>query len=173
MTMITKEQLQELAEAGNTKADAARALGVKRGSLTYYSNKYEIIFSRRIGTGAYFLNSITQQHEKYLEVIRLSKLDYSIHRIARLTELSTRMVQRYRKEAGLVPPKHESPTPEELKGMEALLDEGAPYSEVGRTFGYSRSAVSRHFPGRGFTANQAGEMANAVRKANKAGFQIN
>lgn len=47
---------------------------------------------------------------------------------------------------------------DELNTARRLLDEGCSYTEVARTLGRSHSTISRHFPARGASPEQAAEL---------------
>jgi predicted transcriptional regulator len=165
--LLDRETLTELAEAGYTKSQAAQELHVSRWSLTLYADKYGIIFSQRSGLGAKLRDEKSPYHQRYAEVIRLSKLDYSRQRISRITGVSIRMVERYRAMENLSKPAKPAPTEEQIAEMKHWLDEGASYAETGRTVGYGSTAVQKRFPGRGMSKQESGQMANAVRRANQ------
>jgi transposase-like protein/transcriptional regulator with XRE-family HTH domain len=162
-----KARIAELAEAGYSKRQAERELGVGHGSLTLHAEKSGIIFSQAFGPGSRLKNAHSPWYENYAEVIRLSKLNYSRQRIARITGVSIRTVERYRAMENLSKPAKPSPTEEQLAEMKRWLDDGASYAETGRTVGYSGTAVQRYFPGHGMSAQERGQMANAIRRANQ------
>lgn len=54
-------------------------------------------------------------------------------------------------------------SPEKLKRIEEMLDDGAPVAEIIRTLNLGKDTVSRHFPGRGFTQEQITERATMGR----------
>jgi len=53
-------------------------------------------------------------------------------------------------------------TDEMKEGMEAMLDDGASYAEVGRSYGVSWNSVRRYFPGRGWSPQEKGEYAQML-----------
>lgn len=52
----------------------------------------------------------------------------------------------------------------EIRFAEQLLDDGASFREVARTLDRNPSVICRHFPGRGWTAQQKSEGASIQRK---------
>ncbi len=50
---------------------------------------------------------------------------------------------------------------------ERLLKDGASYTEVGKTIGYSRSHLPERFPGYGWTKQQGGAYGGMIRHMNE------
>lgn len=96
----------------------------------------------------------------YLELLAAGiTVSEAAHRLG----ISDRTVQRLRAELGLQgnPPAPRI-TAEELRQMEALLDDGWSYREIERHTGHDQQTVARHFPGRGWTPHQAGTYARML-----------
>jgi transposase-like protein len=98
---------------------------------------------------------------------RMHKDGWSAPRIAAELGCSAETVRRWRKREGLQPPRPANAwapiTPERKEAARRLLDDGAPYEEVSRTLGMTTVTLKRHFPGRQWTRQQAGELASWIR----------
>lgn len=95
--------------------------------------------------------------------------------IARRLGVTVRTVQRARMRTGTNQPPHPNAgrrySPEFLSMAERHLDEGWSLAEIGRTYGVCAKHLSRHFPGRGWTIEQAAQQAVA-RKREIALFRV-
>lgn len=102
-------------------------------------------------------------------VAELTRDGKSITEIAVVLNVTARTVQRDRASLGISRPVDRPPlTKDELDTICALLDDGAPAKEAARTVGCSDRTVRKHFPGRGWTAQQTAEFVAAVRQARRA-----
>lgn len=96
-------------------------------------------------------------------VVALSLQGLSVAEIARLTGFHRRTIERARARAGIAGPTPTSMGSEEIARAEQMLADGASYREVARTIGVCWTTVRRHFPGRGWTPQQAAEYRTALR----------
>lgn len=96
-------------------------------------------------------------------VVALSLQGLSVAEVARLTGFHRRTIERARARAGIAGPTPASMGPEEIERAEQMLADGASYREVARTIGVCWTTVRRHFPGRGWTPQQAAEYRTALR----------
>lgn len=56
---------------------------------------------------------------------------------------------------------------EKLAAIELMLQDGASFADIIRTLSVSSGTLHRHFPGRGWSAIQAGQLAAMVRQLNR------
>lgn len=59
-------------------------------------------------------------------------------------------------------------TPEKRKAAEAFLDDGAPFSEIAETLHVDRRALSKAFPGRGWSKSEGGLFSAETRATARA-----
>ena len=87
--------------------------------------------------------------------------------IAERLGITRRTVQRARVRGGVSQPCPPNVgkryTTEFMATIDRLLSEGWSYKEIARTYGASEGVIAKHFPGRGWTKDQASELA-AVRR---------
>lgn len=102
-------------------------------------------------------------------VVALTKQGWSAQAIAEELGCGPSTVRRARQRAGVARPAPRFLTPDEIATVEALLADGASLAEAARSIGrqHSTSLVHR-FPGRGWTAQESGQFAMAIRYAGKA-----
>lgn len=96
--------------------------------------------------------------ERRAEIVRLTKAGHSAAEIAKRLGVTTRTVHRQRRTGGCAKPMPNWMTDDEIRRAEALLDDGASYSEVARTLGRTAQSIGERFPGRGYSKAQANEM---------------
>lgn len=77
--------------------------------------------------------------------------------------VSDRTIVRWKRRVGIPNGRGIELTPEVLDRMDELLRGGCSYKEVARTLHCSPDTVRVHFPGRGWTSAQSGELARKVR----------
>lgn len=80
-----------------------------------------------------------------------------IEQLAKQYGVTIRAIQRDKERLGLTRKLAHQWTEEQLRLAEMLLDDGCPYTEVGRTLGVSEFVVKHKFPGRG---NRAPVLGN-------------
>ena len=94
------------------------------------------------------------------ELERLHGQGLSATQIAEQVGCTTRTVFRWRSLSGVA--RERAPivaSPETLQRARELFDDGASQQEVHRTTGIGQHTLSRHFPGRGWSASEAGRHA--------------
>lgn len=101
-------------------------------------------------------------------IAELTRQHLSAREISELLSIAPRTVTRARGRAGVAQQCIPSYvwTDESLATAGRLLDDGASFTEVGRTLGCSPEAVSKHFPGRGWTHQQSGSLGIFVARTN-------
>lgn len=108
-------------------------------------------------------------------IAELTRKGQSASQIARRLGIAERTVQRARIRTGTSRTPHRNSgrrySPEFLAVAEKRLDEGWPIREIARTYGVNEKHLSRHFPGRGWTIEQAAQQA-VVRKAEMRLFAV-
>lgn len=86
----------------------------------------------------------------------------SLSEISAILGISARQVSRYR--TRLYGPRPVEPYPAEMRQkVKNLLEDGASYNEVARTFHLADDTVRRWFPGYGWTQEQAAEFRAMIR----------
>src|SRR5690606_9276142 len=92
------------------------------------------------------------------EIARLTRAGVSAPQIATRLGCTTRTVTRVRAELGLtqsMPANACRPiSAARLARAQELLDDGASFTEVGRTLGVSFGTLRKHFPGRQWSADE-------------------
>lgn len=104
------------------------------------------------------------EHEACVrEAAIMTRCGRSAREIAMTLGVAPRTVYRWRSLAGVAKLPSRRITPEEWDIAERLLDEGASYSEAGRTIGVWGCTVGKHFPGRGWSEEESIAFATMVR----------
>ena len=62
-------------------------------------------------------------------------------------------------------------SPDRLRFIETLLDEGWSFEEIHRTHGHRPETIRKYFPGRAWTITQRNEHTNNLRKLARIGWQ--
>jgi hypothetical protein len=113
--------------------------------------------------------TIARTVERLTAIARHEDAGMSLTESAALLGITARSVSRLRaRRRGYKIPLKPVPTPEQLRIFESLLDEGWPYAEIGRTYGFCEQTIARYFPGRGWDRTQigkhgaAGKLMNAI-----------
>lgn len=104
------------------------------------------------------------------ELLALHHAGKTANEIAQALGVTTRTVERYRARLGVSVPSPRSAwrvSPEWKARVEALLEDGTSLAEAARTVGCNDVTMRRHFPGRGWTKEQAGEFGNTALRANR------
>lgn len=99
-------------------------------------------------------------------ILQLTREGMTCAEVAAIVGCNERTVTRWRVRSGHVSPKPfmgRRYTPEELATYETCLDEGWSFREITRTYGVDKDTLARHFPGRGWTRTQTGELVGAMR----------
>lgn len=103
-------------------------------------------------------------------IVSLTRQGKSASCIAQALGVTTRAVTRERARErarrGIPGPANSPLTDDEKRVAAALLDDGAPVSEVARTLGRNPTTIHRHFPGRAWTPLEAAQFA-AWRRHNR------
>ncbi|WNM68446.1 helix-turn-helix DNA binding domain protein [Mycobacterium phage Starcevich] len=105
--------------------------------------------------------------EQVQTILLMTREGWSAKHIGEVVGCSARTVVRVRAagDARLASPNQFVPLSQEQKDFaQYLLDDGAPYNEVARTLGVSRTTVEKYFPGYGWSKKQAAEFRALVRK---------
>lgn len=110
-------------------------------------------------------------NDTFEAVVRMTKHGYSAAAIAAHLGTTKRSVQRWRHKAGLSQPTNNNGpvTQERLAEAKRLLDDGASRAEVQRTLHISQRTMREHFPGCGWSNDDALEFARAVQHAYRIG----
>lgn len=102
-------------------------------------------------------------------VARLTKEGWTAKAIAEHLGCGVRAVTRSRVRSGVARPSPRFLTPEEIDTVERLLADGASLREAARTIGRESGAtLHRRFAGRGWTHQECGQFAMAIRYAGKS-----
>lgn len=111
-------------------------------------------------------STIPRTEDRIETVARYTARGWSASNIAKVMGVTERTVTRIRAKAGVTQPGCARPrwTPERRAFFESLLDDGWSFQEIARTHGADASALSRHFPGRGWTPAQNVEIREAKRR---------
>lgn len=100
-------------------------------------------------------------HERIEALIRSG---LTVAGVAEAAGVSRRTVIRARRRLGIqVRPPRAPLTAEELNLAKRLLEDGASYTEVGRTIGCRDMTVSKHLPGYAWTKSMAGRHSMVIR----------
>ncbi|ABD58272.1 DNA binding protein [Mycobacterium phage Phatniss] len=105
--------------------------------------------------------------EQVQTILLMTREGCSAKHIGEVVGCSARTVVRVRAagDARLASPEQFVPLSQEQKDFaQYLLDDGAPYREVARTLGVSRTTVEKYFPGYGWSKKQAAEFRALVKK---------
>jgi DNA-binding CsgD family transcriptional regulator len=103
--------------------------------------------------------------ERDQRILQLSREGLSVKQISQLVGITGRSVQRTRARFRNAPAVIATPlTAAQLSFAHALLENGAPYSEVARTLGCNYTTVRRHFPGYDWTLRQCALHGVLVRR---------
>lgn len=99
------------------------------------------------------------------QVAELTRQGCSTSVVAERLGMTERMVQRDRRALGL---SQHRPNPhyteQEIATIESMLDDGCSYAEVARAVGRDMCWISKRWPGRGWTPQQAAEYLACLRK---------
>ncbi|AER47618.1 DNA binding protein [Mycobacterium phage DS6A] len=153
-----------------TAAEVAEAEALLRGGLTY--NEVAARLGRHQRTLAARLPGYRYSHRASDEQIaarrqRVRELtergDMTTREIAGVLGVSESVVVSDRIRTGTAKRAAAPLTADEQAWARELLDDGAPYAEVGRTLGRSDAAIRRRFPGYELDAKQAAQVAGLVR----------
>lgn len=106
--------------------------------------------------------------DRYRRILELCGQGVSTRVIAEALKVHERTVQRVRRDYGTSGLQMHRFTPEEVARIEAMLDDGCSYSEIGRTVGRHERTISNRWPGRGWTKEQAAELKAAKSRTRKA-----
>jgi IS30 family transposase len=100
-------------------------------------------------------------------VVELTRKGFMVTEISALLGVAERTVTRDRVARGCAEPRWIAVTGRELLRAKEMLDDGASYSEVGRTLGRAPQSISRHLPGYQWTREQAVQAATLGRRMSK------
>lgn len=109
----------------------------------------------------------TARHERlkaaYLELLAAG---HSVPQAAGKLGVTERTIHRIKAELGVRhgPPPNPRKTPEELRQIEELLEDGCSYKETARTLRINEQTIRRNFPGRGWTPHEAGKYSRMLDK---------
>lgn len=103
--------------------------------------------------------------ERLALIVAWTKEGRTAPSIAAALGVTPRTVARARARAGVAQPGPRRIPAATLERAHQLLQDGASRAEVSRTLGISHKSVSRHFPGTGWTAQEASALAAAIRAA--------
>jgi IS30 family transposase len=97
--------------------------------------------------------------DRRARVVELTRAGHSATQIADILSITKRTVTRIRSDEGVAQAAAAEPlTADEITRAAALLDDGCSYYEVGRTLGRHDTTIRKHFPGRGWTRTQCGQL---------------
>lgn len=98
------------------------------------------------------------------EIKRFLDADYSPDDIVEIMGINREVLFRImRNEFGIVTTKSRPITDAELREMERLLNDGWSYKQIGRKLGRADKTVAKHFPGRGWSVEEANEYRRMFR----------
>jgi hypothetical protein len=97
------------------------------------------------------------------EFARLNAEGWTIPRLAEHFNITPTYVSRLRTKLGIRTPNLLDLTPERLATIEAMLNDGMSFKEIHRTEGADMETLRKHFPGRGWTLEQANEHRATIR----------
>lgn len=101
--------------------------------------------------------------ERRQRVAAMTRQGMSAAIIAEALRTTQRTVCRDRSALGIAGPAPRPLTDEELRTAQALLEDGASYSEVARTLGRADTTIAHRFPGYGWTPTQGAQWALWIR----------
>lgn len=107
-------------------------------------------------------------------IAELSLNGMSASQIAEKVGCTSRTVTRVRKAYGITAPSsnefgNQPISADRLTAAKAMLDDGAPHSEVSATLRIHQRNLQKHFPGTQWTKAQKASHLAAIRSARKAG----
>jgi len=91
-------------------------------------------------------------------VFDLLTRDITYSEIAKITGYSISRIRQLAKKRGFKRAPRREFTEQEISLAEALLDDGASHGEVARKLGRHQAVISRRWPGRGWTSEQAKDL---------------
>lgn len=100
--------------------------------------------------------------ERNAEIRRLAELKVPTKRIARILRVSEKVVRDVRKEAGLVTPKTQPLTEEQIAFAERLLRDGTSRREAARSIGCSSSQLNRVLPDLSWDREQQTQVEHEI-----------
>ena len=103
------------------------------------------------------------------EEFRILAKTNTVEQLANYYRVSPRTIQRWKRDTGISQPRNyrcKMPAGWDDKARR-LLDDGASVYEVMRTIGGTPATIRRHFPGAGWTREEASRYGQAVRRANE------
>lgn len=165
---VDEKRLRELLWQDNPKlknVEIAAIMGINRKTVSRYRSDWKAPLSPN-GTK----NKMLPDDEVFKE---LHSQKVPVPRQARMLRLSKRQVQYARKRLELRYSDGVQPYPQEMyDACEAMLDDGMSFAEIQRTLKISEHFLRDHFPGRGWTPQQAAQLRSAKRQARRAGLEL-
>ncbi|ALA48806.1 hypothetical protein XFACTOR_58 [Mycobacterium phage XFactor] len=110
-------------------------------------------------------NGTRLTNEQVKMILSMTRDGFSAKHIGEVVGCSPRTVTRVRAaaDARVMNPDRFTPlTADQLEFAEYLLEDGAPYQEVARTLGVSRTTIEKHFPGRAWKPKQIAEYQSLM-----------
>lgn len=96
-------------------------------------------------------------------IVELTRQGQTAAAIAEKCGVTRRTVERIRHDYGLIRQPHRRFTADEIAIVEAMLADGASYTEIGRTIGRDPATIGGRWPHRGWTRREACEFARLMR----------
>ena len=98
------------------------------------------------------------------EFRKLNEEGATIPMLAEHFKITPTYVSRLRTRMGIKSPNRLNLSPERLATIEAMLDDGMSFKEIHRTEGADMETLRNHFPGRGWSIQEACEYRAALRE---------
>ena len=135
----------------------------RQGRFGLYETSPELL-QTHCRNGGYITERVTERRE---QVATMTRQGMTAREIGEALGVTPETVARHRVAAGVAQPVAARVTDAQWQIAERLLDDGCSCAEVGRTIGVNGNTISDHFPGRGWTRQQAGVMAAFIRHTNR------
>jgi DNA-binding CsgD family transcriptional regulator len=136
-----------------TDAEKRRAKRLLEGGASYYAagraiGRYGAVLRRLYPGYGHDVRAEREAAQQRREAVaRMTQQRRTAAAIATALGVNERLVQRDRRTLGIAAPAGRRFTETEYVSAKRLLDDGASYFEVGRTFGRCPSTIERHLPG--------------------------
>jgi hypothetical protein len=98
------------------------------------------------------------------EFAKLNAEGWTLPQLAEHFSIHVTYASRLRTKLGIKSPNRLNLSPERLATIEAMLDDGMSFKEIHRTEGADMETLRNHFPGRGWTIQEACEYRAALRE---------
>lgn len=120
---------------------------------------------RRAGPGRLRPQWEIDAQARYDRIVELVREGLTTTEIANRMKVTRQTVNRAKRDRGLVTRSAPRFTADEIATVEAMLDDGVSYTEIGRTINRPASTICHRWPHRGWSPQQSSELAALVRRA--------